>query len=876
MTRRFELVEGGSSKFWEITQEGSSFTVRYGRVGTQGQTQKKDFPSEAQAQAAAAKLIAEKTGKGYTEVAAAPAEAKKPAEAQAKPEAKAKAEPRKPAEAKAEPSKPAVKAEKKEVPPFELLGGKSLGARALANAAERFSAATTPQAWQDACSRISSLDHDIAKVLLHLLAHGLFTPTHRLHVTACRKALLMAPPEIALPVLSGLGEPLVETVRTGQPILMFYVPVLARLHRLAPEAFRAAALPPTFARAALLVRALAGEPLDAEEGARAVAAAVELLPYGARGIEVADDAGNPTPADPEALGAALARIGGPRWIRSFPTPDRLPAEVAIPALRDEPLEQVGRALSLFNKEILDVRTEPPARFFEVAATLEEQRASFMRAAGIRRAAHPDEIPAGGEDLLEPSDVQNDPGFAKLGTARLDAWAARWLERFPNALTATEPEDEAYGIGTSLRRLALIGIPFSEPLQRRLIGTPRPYKHVPDKLDIRSYFQETSSFGEEGARALLPVLTRMARDHEGNAEEAQGLRLAIAAAVRSLPEGAEIPEDIDELLSLGDAMDYDTERAVREAVLALPIGRGERVIARSAHALEDPFEELTYAREGASEAAMRRYARLCAAGRQNESMWMHIRGGELAALGPAFGPLLAQALAGETLSESFFERIGHAIHPEALAQLRQAVGKNVLDLTREMKKLVAELGGERAVVYAMSPGAARAGLSRIGGLPAGFAPADVPRHRGRKLVHAFTVDLAAVPELAARYPGARTLSVWVQGYSEDPVRAQALVPRTDAEIAAAPGDGGVALDLLRLEVPAAAFTADPPERAQYARQLLYSKAGFLLGGPLWLQTGPCGLTPSFVAQYDERLAPGANFGDMGICYSFADHAEWQCH
>jgi hypothetical protein len=100
------------------------------------------------------------------------------------------------------------------------------------------------------------------------------------------------------------------------------------------------------------------------------------------------------------------------------------------------------------------------------------------------------------------------------------------------------------------------------------------------------------------------------------------------------------------------------------------------------------------------------------------------------------------------------------------------------------------------------------------------------------------------------------------------------PRTDAQIAAAPGAGGVTLELLRLEVPAAAFTPEPPERAAYARQLLYRKAGFLLGGPIWLQHGPWGLTSSFVGQYDERLAPGANFGDAGMCYAFADHAEWQ--
>lgn len=66
--RRFELVEGSSSKFWEIAQEGGTYTVCFGRIGTNGQTQTKDLGSDAAAAAAVAKLIAEKTKKGYAEV----------------------------------------------------------------------------------------------------------------------------------------------------------------------------------------------------------------------------------------------------------------------------------------------------------------------------------------------------------------------------------------------------------------------------------------------------------------------------------------------------------------------------------------------------------------------------------------------------------------------------------------------------------------------------------------------------------------------------------------------------------------------------------------------------------------------------------------
>jgi DNA ligase 1 len=65
--RRFELSEGGSSKFWEIEVDGARHTVRYGRLGTAGQAKTKDFADAALALRDAEKLIAEKTAKGYRE-----------------------------------------------------------------------------------------------------------------------------------------------------------------------------------------------------------------------------------------------------------------------------------------------------------------------------------------------------------------------------------------------------------------------------------------------------------------------------------------------------------------------------------------------------------------------------------------------------------------------------------------------------------------------------------------------------------------------------------------------------------------------------------------------------------------------------------------
>ena len=41
MKRYFEFVEGNSSKFWEITVRNNNVTVRFGRIGTEGQIQAK-------------------------------------------------------------------------------------------------------------------------------------------------------------------------------------------------------------------------------------------------------------------------------------------------------------------------------------------------------------------------------------------------------------------------------------------------------------------------------------------------------------------------------------------------------------------------------------------------------------------------------------------------------------------------------------------------------------------------------------------------------------------------------------------------------------------------------------------------------------------
>lgn len=69
MKRVFVFQDFKSQKFWSIDVAGTDVTVNYGKLGTDGQTQVKNFATTEEAEKAANKLIAEKTKKGYVETA---------------------------------------------------------------------------------------------------------------------------------------------------------------------------------------------------------------------------------------------------------------------------------------------------------------------------------------------------------------------------------------------------------------------------------------------------------------------------------------------------------------------------------------------------------------------------------------------------------------------------------------------------------------------------------------------------------------------------------------------------------------------------------------------------------------------------------------
>ena len=118
-TVHLEFEEGSSSKFWRARVEGKTLYVNYGKIGSNGQTQVKDFADPAAAKKEYDKLVAEKRKKGYVDPGAGGSPAddedddERPARKPSKPAA--------PAKAAAAPAKAAPAAAASSVPGHRLV-----------------------------------------------------------------------------------------------------------------------------------------------------------------------------------------------------------------------------------------------------------------------------------------------------------------------------------------------------------------------------------------------------------------------------------------------------------------------------------------------------------------------------------------------------------------------------------------------------------------------------------------------------------------------------------------------------------------------------------------------------------------------------------
>ena len=68
LPRRFEFDDGTSSKFWEAIWSGTSVTVTFGRIGTDGQSRTSEFSDSTSAESDFEKRIRSKVSNGYVEI----------------------------------------------------------------------------------------------------------------------------------------------------------------------------------------------------------------------------------------------------------------------------------------------------------------------------------------------------------------------------------------------------------------------------------------------------------------------------------------------------------------------------------------------------------------------------------------------------------------------------------------------------------------------------------------------------------------------------------------------------------------------------------------------------------------------------------------
>lgn len=181
-----------------------------------------------------------------------------------------------------------------------------------------------------------------------------------------------------------------------------------------------------------------------------------------------------------------------------------------------------------------------------------------------------------------------------------------------------------------------------------------------------------------------------------------------------------------------------------------------------------------------------------------------------------------------------------------------------------------------------------GVSRVGG--PGFELGDrTPQDDdGNAMTHIWTLATADVPALAAAFPDAAAVALYVLDPDENEAweadsGLTALVPLSTEDVAgseAEPTDqdlGPRDVTAEAIKVAAAAFEEDGDDDEDSPRRTLRSKiygASARAGGrPIWLQGDEGG--GRFLLQFDESFA-NLNLGDCGVMYVFAETQFWQCH
>lgn len=586
--------------------------------------------------------------------------------------------------------------------------------------------------------------------------------------------------------------------------------------------------------------------------------------------------------------------------------------------------------------VLDARAERPAALFAAAARLcAEGTAPFRgatpqvqdkKAPPLREdedddedEGHDDYDDYGGDDDDESGD-DGDGGEPEIEDAPGDHERVRGLATvltvvgIERALAAGEAVPETVDAAIDLRRVFASDAPFvlrlraavaalgprrAHALTRALLAEqfyfgkaiatcdlcldPALVEEVVARIDAGDYAVESDLLGLCSLAVVPAVAARAAAQADPKKAERwwEGI---LAVLARASAAGETWPPELDRHIRLDHvAFSYGASKV--DPVLAmlrrLPLARyGKVIAANTERCAAEPWRLVRALRPDApAELLERVFAALAA---RPASIKSGTLGEGLRALGGSIVAPMLRAFADTPAENTMMREIERALAPEAFAEFTARLGKAIETPSEELRRLAASAPGPKVRIYLLARGAGEVRadtVARIGGRPRGVSDAATPAFRGEPMTHMLTLDLEALPELAARHPGARSVSL----YLPDPDggahhRSGALVWTPAAGLASAPGSTSGASPLVAeaFDVPAQIFAGGERDATlERVRSIVYRSHGYVGGGPLWLQDGPEGLDPGFLLQFDEGLC-SLNLGDMGVMYVFDGHITWQCH
>ena len=233
---------------------------------------------------------------------------------------------------------------------------------------------------------------------------------------------------------------------------------------------------------------------------------------------------------------------------------------------------------------------------------------------------------------------------------------------------------------------------------------------------------------------------------------------------------------------------------------------------------------------------------------------------------AVAPLLAHA-ASSTQMPWVHDEAKRGLGSEVFAQVADAFvpGSKWRPIEADFERALAALpNAPRRRVYLLEPASmafsAREGsLSWLGGPPLGIRKADIPESSGgepQRLV--LTLDLADVPELAARHPDAQAIALFcpaLEGGNADD--ATWITVARGAGSRGGPASSGTALAVRGFDVPSVVFTAPEHELGSEARAALdrvRHASAHIFGQPFWIHRER-GADDGFWMQVDDALVGG---------------------